>query len=459
MLTIKEILSATNGKLLSGIPEGKLSGIFIDSRKTKKGSLFIAIKGERFDGHAFIRKALEKGAKALIVSKDIPKVNPQICVIQVKDTRKALCAIAQYYRSLFDIPVLAVTGSVGKTTAKEMIACVLGGKYCVLKNDATQNNEIGVSLTLLKLRKKHHIAVVELGTNHFGEIRRLAKMIRPTGAVFLNVGESHLKFLKTVKGVFNEKSSLLEEASEKGLVVYNKDDRWLCQLPSNAKKPFHWVSFSVEKRSNFRAEKIKRRNNFLQFYVHNKKFCIKTVAFHNIYNALAAIVCGTNFGVSFSSMARLLNNIRLPNGRMRIRRIKGCIVMDDTYNANPISFGAAIESFSSYETPGRKILVCADMLELGRKTESLHRRLGRLIAKKQFAYVFTVGSAASYIAKEIKRHKPQGMQIFHKKINASLKQHLCRILRKGDAILLKGSRGMHLEEVIYSLEKRLNVKK
>ncbi|MCX5681263.1 MAG: UDP-N-acetylmuramoyl-tripeptide--D-alanyl-D-alanine ligase, partial [Candidatus Omnitrophica bacterium] len=248
MLTINDILLYTKGCLLSGNPNAKISGVSTDTRNLKKGELFVALQGKNFNGHKFIKLAIEKKASAVLISDKSVVSKVKIPVIYCSDTLKAYCDIARGYRSKFSIPVIAITGSVGKTTTKELIAKVLSKHFCLLKNYQTENNEIGVAKTLLKIHPRHEVAVLEFGTNHFGEIDRLAHMGRPTAAVLTNIGDSHLEFLKNRQGVFREKSDIFREINNKGNIIYNNDDP---RLRTIHKKRLlaHTITFAIDSKA------------------------------------------------------------------------------------------------------------------------------------------------------------------------------------------------------------------
>ncbi len=452
VFTIKEIIKATQGTLLQGDASSNVSGVSSDTRMIKEGNLFIALKGPNFDGHSFLSMAVQKGAKALVVSqKPRDRFSEKIDIILVADTRKALGSIAGFHRKRFKIPVIAITGSSGKTTTKEMLAAVLTKRYNVLKNIATENNDVGVPSTLLKLNHDHDIAVLEFGTNHFGEIRWLTQVTSPTVSILLNIGESHLEYFKSLSGVFKEKFDIVRFMKKPGVVIYNKDDRFLKKIPE--KKIFgRKISFGLQRPADFLAQEIEIvRHQFLRFKINTNSFQIQAPIWHNVYNALATISCARLFKVSWVDIEIVLKEFSFPKGRQVFHSIGSLNVIDDTYNANPVSFRSAVRTLQDLDSKGRKILLCADMLELGEKSRDLHREVGGLVASAEFDFVFSIGRLAQLITQEVRKKKVS--RAFHFSTIERLTKELKDILRPGDTILVKGSRGMHLEKIVDFLKK------
>ena len=448
MLTISEVVRATQGILLRGNPAATIKNVSIDSRTVKPGNLFIAIRGERFDGHDFIHQAVEKSAGAIVVSEKNTRPKNNIPVICVKDTPKALGQIARFYRDKFSIPVIAVTGSTGKTTAKEMIAAVLKSRYRIIKNIATQNNQIGVPLTLLKLNHTHGAAVVELGTNHFGEMEWLTYIANPTVAVLTNIGESHLEFLKSPAGVFREKSALITHMQKPGYVVFNNDDSYLWKI--KAKKIARYLStFGIESVSDYQADSIELKSNSRLRFRINKKyiFNLKTPAWHNVYNALAAVSCGRLLKISYGQAKKAIGQFRFPKGRQELIKRGPYWIIDDTYNSNPLSFRSAIRTLSILKGQGRKVLLCGDMLELGKNSERLHRSIGELISHSPLDCVVTVGRFSKIISLTIQEKKNRITVSHYDSLNPA-SRWLKNYLKPKDILLIKGSRRMQMEKAL-----------
>ena len=453
MFTVSEILKATEGKLLQGNPGAEVKGVFIDSRNIEPNELFIAIKGENFDGHDFVSKVAERGIKVIVVHRTVKIENRDVAVIRVRDTVKALGALARFHRLRFDIPVVGLTGSAGKTTTKEMLAAVLKSKFHVLYNAGTQNNHIGVPLTLLKLTKQHDIAVIEMGTNQPGDISWLADVARPTIAVLTNIGESHLEKLKTLGGVFQEKWALAKAVPARGYVIYNKDDRYLKMIPQK-KLAARAVAYSIVSLSACRATHVSIRSAGLSFKIHKKTFFLKTFSTDMAYNALAAVACARIFKITDQNVYRAFKTFRFDKGRQEILKVNGNWIINDSYNANPVSMRNAIATLEAFPTEGRRILISADMLELGNRARVLHEEVGRRVGSSGIDILMTVGVNARWIARAALRTQP-GFSAFHDRDVEALKHRLRNMPFENDVILVKGSRGMKMENVVEFLKENL----
>lgn len=445
VLTLRQIQQATQGKLIQGDPSRTIQGVSIDSRKIRRQDLFIAIRGARHDAHRFIPQVIEKGVRALVVSRKI-RAPSSVSVIYVKDTTKALGHIASFHRQRFDIPVIAVTGSAGKTTTKEMIAGVLSSKYKVLKNLKTENNHIGVPLTLLRLNKSVQVAVIEFGTNQFGDIPWLAKITMPTVAVFTNIGEAHLQGLKNKNGVFREKFSLVSFMDPKGIIIYNADDKVLRRIVQK-KLTQKKITFGIRYRAHLQASRLFRRNNRIGFYVKGHPFTVASMARHNVYNALAAISCGSLFKIPYNKISKNITKFKYGGGRLHVIRCGRMTVIDDTYNANPLSLESAVETLNVFETKGQRIVICADMLELGKESQRLHRQIGAFMATKNIDYVLTYGNQARFIQEGLKEHKGK-RYTYHTKDRQQLHQRLKAVCGPECVVLVKGSRSMGMEQTV-----------
>lgn len=439
MFTINEILKATKGTLVQGPARGRVHRVCIDSRIVKKGELFIAIKGEVFDGHDFIDAVFAKGVRVLIVHKPVKIKDPKISVIRVEDTIRALGDIARFHRLRFKIPVIALTGSAGKTTTKEMIAAVLSRKYKVLKNEGTQNNHIGVPLTLLKLKAGHRIVVLECGTNRPGDIVWLADVARPRCAVFTNIGESHLEKLKTTSGVFKEKWTLTSFMGSQDTVIINADDTFLSQQ-TRKKNIFKIMTYGIKARADWTTRAI---------HIHFGRYLN-----FQVYNALAAFSCGVFFKVPRKDIIQALKSFEFLQGRGQIVRLGKGWLINDTYNANPVSMRAALQTLQAIETMSKRIFVAADMLELGSQSRALHQAMGRAIGtagpatgKAGVDILITVGRLAGLMGPAARRLNKK-MQIFACRDVESAQKCLAKVFHNGDAVLIKGSRRMRMEQVV-----------
>jgi len=459
MLKIKEIVTCTNGKLIAGNMAAAVKGISTDSRNINKGELFIAIKGPHFDGHDFIDKALEKKAQGLLVAKawvgtyadKIAKI--KIPIIIVPDTVIALGQIAHFYRKKFNIPIIAVTGSNGKTTTKEMIATVLCSKYKVLKSPASFNNYMGVPLTLLKLNALHKAAVLEMGMNHKGEIRDLSAIAKPDIAVITNAGRAHLEFFHSPQEVIQAKCELVEKLGKGAIAVVNADQTGLF---AQAKKlNVKLIGFGIKNDCRYRASNIMEANGGLEFVINKKhKFRLNILGRHNVYNALAAIAVADQLGLDMQKIQRKLMKFQGLDLRMQKMVLNGIEIFADCYNANPDSTQAAIETLIAVKNKKRKILVFADMLELGKFSKDCHYDIGKLAAKGHIDVLITVGTAAAEAAKAAQGHGMSKQSVFSCTNCEEAYRMLTEILQPKDVILLKGSRRMRLEQI---LEKIVNM--
>jgi UDP-N-acetylmuramoyl-tripeptide--D-alanyl-D-alanine ligase len=425
-------------------------GVSTDSRNVRKGELFIALRGEKFDGSKFADTAFEEGALCAIVDRSAgSKLLKEKPVIVVKNTTAALAKLANIHRRKFSIPVIAVAGSNGKTTTKEMIATVLATKYNVLSTQGNLNNHIGVPQTLFRLTKNHEIAVIEIGTNHPGELSFLCEILEPTHGIITNIGREHMEFFKTLAGVAKAEGELFTALSRSGLGYINADDKHIFAL---AKKPalriLYGTAHADVKGKLLRMDasgcpefSVKVRNQ-TPFIVR-----LSVPGKHAMANALAASTVGTSFGVPAVNIQRSLKKFRAVGKRMEVTNVGGITILNDTYNANPDSVISALETLRLMDCRGRKIIILGDMLELGRVSKKEHRQIGKKIERMGFKYLLTFGVMAKYIYQGAnlmsKHHYKQ-----KKKLLAEVKE----FVKRGDAVLVKGSRGMKMEEVVYELQ-------
>jgi UDP-N-acetylmuramoyl-tripeptide--D-alanyl-D-alanine ligase len=451
MLTIAEILKATGGRLIHGSPARLMKGVSIDSRTLKAGALFIAIKGDNFDGHDFIKEAVKKGAAAVIKEKNKgAKVPGRVACIEVKNTVKALGNCASLERGKYAIPVIAVTGSSGKTTAKEMIAWVLGKKFTVLKNAGTQNNHIGVPLTLLKLNPGIDMAVLEFGSNHFGEIEYLARLTGPTIGVITSIGSAHLEYFRTRENVFKEKYALVNNLRNPKIAVLNADDQFLRgRILEKTGEPFI-LGCGVGNKSDFFASDIKHHQGRLTFTVNLKhSVTLSTLGNHNVYHALIAVSVARLFGLSYSEIASRLSSFDFPAGRLKVVEKKRARFIDDTYNANPDSLRQALSALERCRARGRRILVIGDMLELGKQERLFHLQAGK-DAAKICDVIITVGSLSRLAADAARLEGLDRNNIFVCVDTRNARDVLLNTVRvkREDIVLVKGSRRMKMEEIL-----------
>ncbi len=456
-LGINEIAKITGGKVQGNFLNKVVRGISTDSRTITKGELFIALKGKNFDGHNFIMDAFRSGASAVIAHKNYKEKNPEGIIIKVKDTLKALGDIAQYWRSRFNIDVIGITGSNGKTTTKELTASVLSGRYNLLSTEGNLNNLIGVPLMLLKLRDDHEMAVLEFGSSRFGEIARLSEIAKPDVGIITNIGPAHLEYFKTLRGVMKEKIELAKHLRN-GLLIYNRDDKLLADAARKLKSST--LSFGFNPKSDVRcSEVISEKEGETRFRVKTAQFMydfsINLTGRHNILNALAAISCGIYFNLEPEEIDRGLRNVFSLKGRWQILHgIAGSTIIDDSYNSNPVSVLAGLQELTQIYRGRRIFAVLGDMLELGRESEKFHFMLGKRIASMKISNLVTVGNLAKKIASGAESAGFSEDKVFITKSNSEAINWLRATLKKSDVIYVKGSRGMQMEEIVHGLEVR-----
>lgn len=443
-LTFKEAASAVGSA-------SKLTGSFdcicTDTRKITDGCLFIAIKGDNFDGHDFAAKAVENGAQAVVVEKDCGLGDRQIVV---ENTRTALLDLAGYYRNLFDIPVIGVTGSVGKTTTKEMIHAVMSAKYNTLKNEGNLNNEIGVPLTLFRLDETHEAAVIEMGMSGFDEISRMTKAVRPDVAVISNIGVSHIENLGSREGILKAKLEILHGMKADAPVILNGDDDMLVTAETGSHPV---VYYGIENNDvNYKASDITSKESEIEatigFAGGSGRVSLPYPGRHNVYNSLAAVAAGGFFGIEPQLAFEALKNYVPAGMRQRIVKKYGMTFIEDCYNASPDSQAAALAVLGGINSK-RKIAVIGDMLELGAVSKDAHYGVGTKAAENKIDAVFTYGERALETAKGAKDGGIADVRSFCDKNILSCE--LASYLEEGDAVLFKASRGMKLEDVINSL--------
>ncbi|MFC1658063.1 UDP-N-acetylmuramoyl-tripeptide--D-alanyl-D-alanine ligase [Candidatus Omnitrophota bacterium] len=453
MFGIEEIKKAVGGRLyFSGTPQLEIQGVCIDSRRMKNNRLFVAIKGNRFNGHDFIQAAIRKGAKAVIGSMPSPKcVNrAKTAYIRVADTRRALADLARFHRKRFDIPVIAVTGSNGKTTTKDMLAWILSSRSKVLVNPGTQNNDIGVPLALLQLNSSHEVAVMELGTNHFGEIAYLADIVRPNFGIITNIGPAHLEHFGNLSGVYEEKTSLLRSLRAPGIAILNADEPMLARLRKSRRS--FVVTYGINNVSDFRARAVKQATRGgIEFIVNSdyrQRIRLNTPGRANVYNALAAIAVVRMLGWGWQPIRSRLAQFSFPAGRMKLIRRKEVFFIDDTYNSNPASLCEALRVLRESRVQGRKIFIMGDMLELGSSAERFHRNAGIQIAQTCDAFI-GVGRLAQIAADWAVRLGLSRECVYSCRDSRRAGDLLFKRIKPQcrDLVLVKGSRLMKMEEV------------
>lgn len=426
--------------------ECEITEISTDTRNLPEGCLFLAIKGENFDGHTFIEKAIETGAAAAVSEKQIGNCP---CVV-TDSTRAALLKIARYYREKFSPVLVGITGSVGKTTTKEMIALVLSEKYNTLKTQGNLNNEIGLPKTLFNLTAEHKAAVIEMGMNHFGEIERLSNTARPTMAVITNIGFSHIENLKSQEGILKAKLEMLSGMEENAPLITNGDDKFLSKLKGSLSRPVYLYGIENEA-CDYRAVNVAENDGVTSFDIkwEDKKIAaeIPCIGIHNVMNALAAFAVGIQNGLTAEEIISALKKYKPDGMRQNIVKKGDKTVIIDCYNASPDSMKASLSVLSKTNCKGRKIAVLGDMLELGEASEKLHRLVGQYAAEFKPDMLYCYGDDASYICAEASKYGLAGA-FFHKEDKDLMAEKIKESLESGDVILFKASRGMKLEELI-----------
>jgi UDP-N-acetylmuramoyl-tripeptide--D-alanyl-D-alanine ligase len=451
----KDIENAVKNFKILGPIRRVYKSISTDTRTITLGDLFIPLKGPKFDGKKFISTALNKGAS----------------VLKVKSGLKALQQLAAYYRRQFNLPVVGITGSSGKTTTKDMLAAILSQKWPVLKSEENFNNEIGAPKTLLQLRLKHRAAVIEMAMQGRGEIAEIAEIVKPDIAIITNIGEAHLKQLKSRKNIARAKSEIIDHLPRGGYLILNADDDYFKYLLLRALERTNLLCCG--KKANCNCDTSNCGLRVISFGIKNKAFIslrdpkiarlLKNMTLpgeHNIYNALAAIAAAKILGISDAQIARGLRSFKTSKHRMKIIKRHGITIIDDTYNANPSSMKAALEMLVRGSTskarsstrckvqsspPPRRIAILGDMLELGPRAAQYHEKIGKLAAQQGVDIVVGVGKLAKHIVEAAKKCGAMVHYFKNAKIAAPKIKRLCRA---GDTLLVKGSRGMKLETIL-----------
>lgn len=448
MFSLQEIIDATKGYAIN-CDNIEFVDVITDTRKLVKNALFIALKGECFDGHDFVVQAIKSGAAAVIVEHEIPGGYPQIIV---KNTLKALQDIARFHRRRFAIPVIAITGSSGKTTTKELIGTVLDSKFNVLKTHKNYNNEIGVPLTLLQLSEEHEACVIEMGMRGLGQIAELAAIAEPTIGVVTNVGTSHIELLGSQEGIAKAKSELVKAIGKDGYIVLNEDDVFVRDMANNSDAKV--MTYGLKQGAITTGFNIRYKSDGIKFdcrcYDEVFSVFLPMIGIHNVYDALAAIAVGRILGISVNKMAKSLGDFPGIPLRQEIINFGDFVLVNDTYNANPSSMEQSIKAIGQLQGK-RKVAILADMLELGTYSEEKHLQIGELLGKENYKMVLLYGKESQFIGQGA---KATGVEIVkHFDTHEEIVEFYYKNKEKGDTILLKGSRGMTMEKVAEGLKK------
>ncbi len=444
---VRTVAAVTGGQIIHNGADVTVQGISTDSRTLQPGDLFVPLRGERFDGHDYLTQAVRHGAAACL-SEDVVS-GLSIPVVQVRDTLQALGDLAAAVRQDFAGPVIGITGTSGKTTTKEMLASILTCKGSGLKSAGNFNNLIGVPLTLFGLCPEHHWAVIEMGMSARGEIARLAQIAAPQIGIITNVGPAHLENLGGISGVARAKGELFIHLPVGGAAVVNADDPQICQLP--VANGVRRITFGVAMEAQVRASQIVAVDGVVRFTLHLPEAEVSVQlplpGRHNVQNALAAATAAWVLDVPAADIAAGLAAFRPCPGRMELVELADdLLILEDSYNANPLSMRAALDALHDLGRPGRRIAVLGDMLELGPTARDLHREVGALVAEHA-DWLFTLGELAREIAAGAAEHGLPPERITMADSVEDLTARLRAILRPGDRILVKGSRGMRMERV------------
>jgi UDP-N-acetylmuramoyl-tripeptide--D-alanyl-D-alanine ligase len=471
----KQMAEALKGRLIAGEGERSFNRISTDTRSILKGDLFIPLVGVKFDAHDFILQAVEKGAAGVVIARDIPIQEPiftdkQTTIIRVDDTLKALQDLANYNRRQFNIPVIGVTGSNGKTTTKDMIGAVLETKYKTLKTKGNFNNQIGLPLTLLELDDTYQAVVVEMGMRGLGEIHELASIAEPDIGVITSIGETHLELLGSVENIARAKGEILQHVEEKGIAILNGDDPWIRNISTAFKGKVLYYGFNSdnhlqaqalrmsEKGITFEAHFSKIDNNIINSskqppIENNWEITVPVLGEHNVLNALAAIAIGLVAGVSKEQILQGLGGLKLTDMRLQVIEASGKTIINDAYNASPASVKAALKTLVELSNGRRTVAVLGNMFELGQRELEGHQEIGEAVVKEKVEILITVGDLAKNAASKAVAMGMNPEGIYSCINNEEAINSLKHILTQGDVVLVKGSRGMKMEEIVSALTK------
>jgi UDP-N-acetylmuramoyl-tripeptide--D-alanyl-D-alanine ligase len=453
----QDCLNALEGQLLRGDLACPFRGVSINSRTVVRGELFVCIKGDRFDGHDFLADVIEKKVGGIIISdpEKLPskpvRSEEEPFVIHVQDTLKALQDLASFQRKRFPFQVVAITGTNGKSTTKEMIASILETKFKTLKTQGNLNNHIGVPLTLLKREPSHEMGVLELGMSAAGEIKRLAEIAQPDIGVITNISEGHLVQLKSLKDIQSAKGELFDALTEQSTAIVNADDPLVLELARSLRAKT--VTFGIDQPADVRASEIENKDNLgFQFKVSlfDKTLSVRLpyLGYCNIYNALAALATGYSLGIKEDAMTRGLENYQRMSQRNEKIQHKEIDLINDSYNANPRSMTEALKTLDSFKTQGRRIFVIGDMLELGDRSITAHQKLGEEIAASKTNILIALGKLASLSAKSAQALAGEKIQILELASHQEAAEFLTQEAVSGDCVMFKGSRGAAMEKVL-----------
>ena len=447
MFSSGEIAEVTGGRLIGA--DTAVSGVSTDTRTIEKGMLFVAVRGESFDGNDFIEAAAEKGAAAVVSDREDGAESHSVPVILVKDSRKAQLALARYHRMKFPLKLVGVTGSVGKTSTKDMVYAVLSAKYNTLKTEGNFNNDIGLPRTLFRLNESYGAAVIEMGMSDLGEISVLSRAAAPDICIITNIGWCHIENLKTRENILKAKLEILDGASESAPLILNGDDEYLKTVEIPGRRI---VRYGAVDGCDVRAEDIARGGDGQKFTLvyGGKRYPAKlpAVGEHHVMNALAAFAAGIEAGMTPEEIIPAFMRYEGSGMRQRIEKRGGVTVILDCYNASPTSMESSLSVLGGMDIPGRRCAVLGDMLELGEMSAQLHAGVADYVMKNADC-AFLYGAEMAHCRERLEK---QGFEVHHSTDKEALTAELLKWLRPGDAVLFKGSRGMRMEEIAEKLK-------
>lgn len=434
-----------------------IEGVSTDSRSIKKGQLFIPLIGEKFNGHLFLEDAYKNGAKAALWNKDEPLPDIELPLIIVDDTLLALQNLAKAYRTELGTKVIGITGSNGKTTTKDIVASVLSTKYKTKKTLGNLNNDIGCPLTILSLDEDTEMAVIEMGTERFGEISNLASIAKPDIAIITSIGKAHLENLFSEENIAKAKLEILEGLDPNGLFVYFGDDPTLKKVLKDYEIGNKVLSYGRESHNQYQAELDSMDEKGIYFTLKSpfqKRFFLPLIGKHNIFNALAAIIVAEHFHVPIDLIQEGFNHIDKTGMRDELIYAEGFTILDDSYKSNPDSLLVQLETLYNMDNYSQKIVVLGDMLGLGEAEVKLHQKVGETIDGKEINYVFTIGPLAKYLGEACKENLGDD-RVIHSNSKEELIEKLKKVIKPNSIVLVKASRGLELEDVVKVLKEEL----
>lgn len=455
-LSVHDIIKATNGKCLNAefFGDNLITSIVIDSRQVTENSLFIPIKGDNFDGHQFISSVYDQGATVTLTEQETID-DPRLVTIYVPDTRKALLDLAHYYRQMLALPVIAVTGSVGKTTTKDLIASVLGAKYKVHKTQGNYNNEIGLPLTLFAVEEGTELVVLEMGMNHFEEIHRLSMAARPDQAIITNIGTSHIENLGSREGILRAKLEIMDGLSEDGHVIVNGEDDMLSTVVGQNSR---FIAYGMDNAHKYYAKAIcltdEKVEATLVSPTQEYQVVIPAPGEHMVYNALAALILAEQYGLTKEEIIKGFLEYVPTKMRMNIVRCEnGLRIIDDTYNASPDSMKAALKVLAQSEVQGKKIAVLGDMFEMGDHGPDLHKEVGAYVATLPVDVLYAIGKISRAIYEGANAAKNTQLETHYYETQEDFLEIAKDLVNASNMILFKASRGMHFENLVKAIRK------